>query len=137
MSAALSYSLKVWLTSLVIGTTAFWSTMFIFSPAKDVEWSTVPIYLALTMFVAILISLPALIAFFLASYMLKYTGLNAVGFKTAISLISIATCFITFYFIAQSDHHSVFKKGNFILLLCYSLPIPVCVWFYKIAKQPN
>ncbi len=39
MDGALTYSLKVWLTSIVIGTFALWSTMIIFSPAKDAPWS--------------------------------------------------------------------------------------------------
>lgn len=133
MSAALLYSLKVWLTSLALGSFMLWSSMIVFSPAKDVEWSSIPMFLALTLLIAMLISLPTLIMFFITCYYLSSIKTTAILFRTVVSLVSIAACFVTFYFIAKSDQNSVFDKGSFTLLLCYSLPIPVCVWLYKRA----
>jgi hypothetical protein len=134
MPAALSYSIKVWLTSIFIGTLTLWSTMIIFSPAKDVSWVELPLFLSLTFVIAALISFPALIIFFLTTYLLKDIGVALPNLKISLSLIAIVACFITFSLIARSDHHSVFDSGNITLLLCYSLPIPLCVWFYKLVE---
>jgi len=134
MAAALSYTIKVWLTSIALGTLALWLTMIIFSPAEDAPWSDMPLFILLTLVIAALISIPASISFFLAAYMLKNSGVAPLKQKIAVSLIAITACFITFLLIARSDHNSVFDRGNFTLVLCYSLPIPLCVWFYKSAE---
>lgn len=134
MPASLSYTIKVWLTSISIGTLALWSTMIIFSPAEDAPWGEMPLFLLLTLVIAALISLPASIVFFLTTYFLKSRSLALPNLKIAISLIAVVACFITFSLIARLDHNSVFDRGNFTLLLCYSLPIPICVWFYKLAE---
>ena len=132
MAAALSYTIKVWLSSILIGTIAVWSTMIIFSPAEDAPWRDLPLFLLLTIVIAALISFPSSLVFFVSTYLLKSKGVPRLVSKIVISLIAITTCFITFTLIAQSDHNSVFDRGNFTLLLCYSLPIPLCVSFYGI-----
>lgn len=134
MPAALSYTIKVWLTSIVLGTLALWSTMIIFSPAKDAPWVELPLFLLLTFVIATLVSFPASIIFFLTTYFLKSRSVSLPSLKIVVSLIAVVACFITFSLIARSDHNSVFDRGNFTLLLCYSLPIPICVWLYKMAE---
>lgn len=135
MPVALSFTIKVWLTSIVLGTLALWSTMIIFSPAEDAPWGEMPLFLLLTIVIAALISFPTSLVFFLSTYLLKSKNVTPVLAKIAVSLIAITACFITFLLIARSDHNSVFDRGYFTLLLCYSSPIPICVWFYKL-KTP-
>lgn len=131
MQVALYYTIKVWLSSIAIGTVAFWSTMVVFSPIEDAPWTEIPIFLLLTIVIAALISFPASLLFFVSTYILKSKDVSPLLSKIVISLITLTACFITFALIARSDHNSIFDRGNFTLFLCYSLPIPLCVWFYK------
>ncbi|WP_316808088.1 hypothetical protein [Pedobacter agri] len=132
MAASLYYTIKVWLTSIIIGTFALWSTMIIFSPAKDAPWGELPLFLLLTLVIAALISFPASMVFFVATYLLKSKDITPLLSMIVISLIAVTACFITFALIARSDHNSVYERGNFTLILCYSLPIPLCVWLYRL-----
>lgn len=139
MRAALFYTIKVWLTSITIGSIALWSTIIIFSTAKGVIWNEIPMYLSLTFAIATLISCPSSILLFLFSFLLMRKQVTPLKIKTILSLIAMVSCFITFSIVAKSDHNSVFDKGNFTLLLCYALPIPMCIWFYSYTslKSPN
>ncbi|WP_293745056.1 hypothetical protein [uncultured Pedobacter sp.] len=132
MAAALSYTIKVWLTSIIIGTFALWSTMIIFSPAKDAPWNELPLFLLLTLVIAALISFPSSLVFFVSTYLLKSKDVTPLISKIVVGLIAVMACFVTFAMIARSDHNSIFDRGNFTLLMCYSLPIPLCVWLYRL-----
>jgi len=131
MEITLSYTLKVWLSSIAIGTVAFWAIMTIGSPSDNSRWQDLPTFLLLSLFMAALLSFPAAFVFYIAIYTLKARNLTSKKRKVILSLLAITMSFATFFIL---DPESLLSPLYIILIISYTIPIAPFIWYFKLQE---
>ncbi|WP_443946942.1 hypothetical protein ACJVDH_07490 [Pedobacter sp. AW1-32] len=129
MEINLSYTLKVWLSGIAIGTLAFWAIMTIGSPSDNSHWQDLPTFLLLSLFMAALLSFPAAFVFYIAIYTLKTRNLTSKKCKVILSLLAVTMSFATFLIF---DPDSLLSPGYLILIVSYTTPTIPCIWYFKL-----
>ncbi|WP_443946950.1 hypothetical protein ACJVDH_07530 [Pedobacter sp. AW1-32] len=129
MKITLSYTLKVWLSGIAIGTLVFWAIMTIGSPSDNSRWQDLSTFLLTLLSEASLLSFPAAFVFYIAIYTLKARNLTSKKCKLILSLLAVTMSFATFLIL---DPDSLLSPGYLILIVSYTTPIVPCIWYFKL-----
>lgn len=135
MNISFYYPLKVWATTLAIGTLLFCMYGAFLSMNHSVfNGAWVMTYL-ISIIVGGLFSSPALGIFYLYFFIMSdLRQLNDLVFKLLMAVFNVLICFLTFYAIRLTDHHSVWKLDDMLFILCYVVPLIASVLFYKVES---
>lgn len=129
MKQALIYSLKVWLTVVLVVPFIFYLTLFIRS-----NWSLAPIN-ELINFVAIMIVFTALLSlcsgclFLLFAAMLTKDEFNQRKVKMSLSVIGI---FLAVVPVLLWNRFDLRRLVDDILIICYPFVTLLSIWFYRL-----
>jgi hypothetical protein len=131
MKQEAKYVFNIWLTSAIVGSTLFyWGTYFI---SYDVithggkAGDRIGMYV-ITLVFSLVLSIPALILLGLSTYALLETRLAYRTIRVLLSFVCILLCSLTFGVFSEFS----FKGKDLLIILCYSLPLVVAVFLYKI-----
>jgi hypothetical protein len=123
-----NYITKVWLTSSIVGSALFFTVSLInrthtaiFNLAEAVP------FFFLAFIIATFTSIPAVALLWLVVHLLSKTSLNVITTKLLIALTCIAACLFTFSFMGVG-----FSKREWIIISCYSIPLIVGVFVYRL-----
>ena len=129
----MNYSIKIWLFSAIIspilllisGTFVYSSTL-----TEILQSGQTLFFMILCGFI---LSMPAMIVFYLIELKTKNTSLSKNVVKVILSLYSFCSVWITFYVL---DRRSIESGSNLVFwALIYSLIIVFGVWIFKIEKN--
>jgi len=132
------YPLRVWLSSLILGTTLYsiYDVIQSWNYRSDYMIGIEPYFYILILAISLLCSIPCLILFVVLYNFLLNTKLTV--FKVKLILFLISEGFIVFWMYSLMDggsNHSVLRYLN--LIAPYSIAIGVSIWFYKLKRIDN
>ena len=128
----MNYSIKIWFFSvimspillLILGTFVYSTTI-----TQILESGPLLFFMILC---GLLLSIPAMIVFYLIERKLRNTSLSKNIVKVFLSLYSFCSVWITFYVV---DKRSFKSDSNLIFwVIVYSLTIVLGVWIFKLNK---
>jgi len=133
MRSTLVFALKVWLTTIVLGSVFVITFLILSAPSGDNEWSFMPTFLLFTMLYSMMLSLPTLVVYYAASYGLAATELSIVWIKTILICLGILGCALTLPLLIHNK--SLINPSSLIFILCYGLPLICSTMFYRLRSN--
>ena len=135
MNVSFYYPLKVWATTLVIGALLFCIYAAFLSTNHSVFNGAWLMTYMIAVVVGALFSSPALGIFYLYFIIMsQLRQANDLVFKLLMAVFNVLICFLTFYAIRLTDHHSVWNIDDLLFILCYIVPLISSVMFYKVGE---
>ena len=135
MRSTLIFTLKVWLSTIVLGSLFIIIYLILSSPTEYTQWSFMPTFLLFTMLYSMMLSLPTLLCFYVACYGLVYTHVKMLWIKTILVCLGIAGCTLTLPFLIH--HKSLFNPSSLIFIACFGVSLIVCTSFFKLSKPQS
>lgn len=133
MRSTLIFTLKVWLTTIVLGSVFVIAFLILSSPSENIEWTFMPTFLFFTMLYSMMLSLPTLLAFYVASYGLAITKLGIIWIKIILIGLGILGCVLTLPFLVH--HKSLINPSSLIFVACFGLPLMFSAMFYRLNSN--
>ena len=128
---------QTWLFSFAVPDTSSspkkGSYAFPSSSAESMLWTFIPTFLFFTMLCSMMLSLPTLLAFYVAAYGLAITKLGIVWIKIILTGLGILGCVLTLPFLVH--HKSLINSSSLILIACYGLPLMFSTMFYRLNSN--
>jgi len=128
MKQALIYSLKIWLTAVVIAPIVTEIVDYLIRAGSTDEG--VFYFILLSIPYGLLLSLPCWVLLWLAVYLIGKTGLSITYKKVLLSVIGLALTVLPFYLVFGHDDGSNTLE-LWIWPFSYTLVIIAGIWFYK------
>ena len=140
MKKALIYSLKVWLTALLLSPVLYWlvETNFI-SPLKT-SFEGMIGFFGLSILYGLLLSIPSFLFLTFSCFFVNMLAQINAAKKRLITLIAFIFVILPFYLLFSRDDTSTLIKDDLPLASSYSVVIIIGVWFYQlnpIVKEPS
>ncbi len=135
MRSTLIFALKVWLSTIVLGSVFVITFLILSSPSEYTQWSFMPTFLLFTILYSTMLSLPTLLAYYVVCYGLVYTRVKMLWIKTMLVCLGIAGCTLTLPFLIH--HKSLFNPSSLIFIACFGVPLVTSTSFFKLSKPQS
>ncbi|MHB8206598.1 hypothetical protein [Mucilaginibacter sp.] len=128
MKQSLTYSLKVWLTSVISGTIILCLILLI-AGFLDLNISTIGLFIYYCSFCALFFSIPVLLLFLLSTYFLRQETFSIARTKIMLSLLGLAfTLAILIFIFANGITPDHINMGLF--LIPYPTALVLSIWYF-------
>jgi len=134
MKHAILYSIKIWLTSVVISPVVFIVGDCLTHPNNRIGLYGCLGFIGYSLAYGLVLSIPCWLILFLMAGSLVNRNLNMVYKKLLISIIGVALSILPFYLLFRNDDNG-FDLYTFIWSLSYCSFIIVGVWFYELEPK--
>ncbi|AMR30739.1 hypothetical protein A0256_04535 [Mucilaginibacter sp. PAMC 26640] len=129
---ALYYSLKVWLTSIIISPILF-LLIDLFTKHNQTNLEGGVLFIILSTLYGLVLSSISWLLFWLWSYFLLKLSISLIAFKTVLSFFGSALTILPF--VLFSRDHGFPDASTIMWALNYNVVIVAGVWFYKINSS--
>lgn len=133
MRSVLIFTLKVWLTTIVLGAVFVIAFIILSSPSENMQWKFMPTFLFFIMLYSMMLSLPTLLVFYIVSYGLAISKLSIVWNKIILTSVGILGCILTLPFLIH--HKSLINQSSLIFIACYGLPLTFSTMYYRLNSN--
>jgi Ca2+/Na+ antiporter len=133
MKQAFIYSLKVWLTVILVGPLLFVILTKLLLPHANYfdSFGNILGSIGLLIYVGTVVSLPCWFLLWLSTILIcKYDVINK---KVYLASLSVVLCLSEFYLIFHNDDHP-WKIDTFVWMLAYVLLVIITIWYYKLKS---
>jgi hypothetical protein len=133
MYQLLPYPFKVWITSVLAGSTlhVIWIKLFEAS-SHTVLNGIYPLVFILAVICSGLLSVPAFLLLWFASWVLVKRSFTKLATKSILIMLSSILAFITIRMISGVDEVKFWSSDNLDVLLCYWVVLVAGIIFYKL-----
>jgi len=134
---ALSYTLKVWLTSIVIGPVLH--LLINCFTATKMGYAQIGIvsslyFILMSIPFGIILSIPSFLLLWLSVYLLKKFDIDPLVSKISLSIISVILSAFAFFIVFGQDDPSTYKETT-IWAFAYCSVIVGAIWYYEFAPK--
>lgn len=129
MRRSLIFTLKVWFTTIVVGSILVIASFILNSPSDSTEWKFIPTFLLFTMLYSMMWSLPTLFAFYFACYGLSYFNVRTSLLNASLVTIAIGGCMLTLPFLIHNK--SILDTSSLVFVACYAAPLLISTIIYN------
>ena len=131
MKLAILYSIKIWLTSVVLSPVVFVFGDDLIHPNNS-EWFYSALgFIGFSIVYGLVLSIPCVIILFLFAGSLVYRKLDMIYKKLLLSIVGIVLSILPFYLLFRGDDNR-FDLYTFFWSLSYCFFIVAGVWFYEL-----
>ena len=129
MKPAFIYSLKIWLTTLLLTPALRLLIAWIFN-LPTLQFNTSPVtYYLMAVYAGAIFSIPGAIFLWIFTWQLNQRPISLIKKKLCLSAITFVETILTFYFVFWLPKS---LADNFIMTLPYCIIATAGIWFYKL-----
>ena len=132
MKQAFIYSLKIWLTSVLLSPVLNIIVDKLFYPNQDMQLTGALGFIGLAIGYGLVLSIPCWIMLYLVSALMINGRLQLTHKKMLITGVGIVLCFSLFYLVFLGDD---FDMETWVWALCYCGIIVAGIWYYRFDEE--
>lgn len=131
MKETLFYTLKVWISSVVLGPVMYSASDILFEPKRSDDFSCSLSFIAFSVPYGLILSVPSFVILWLTTYGISRLKLSIMATKLWLSIVGTVLTALPFALIFGHDDPSGYLS-TIAWATSYSLVIVVGIWFYKL-----